>query len=509
MNKTVLVIDDESALRMMIRAVMESAGWQVVEADSGVKGVELVNQQSDIADVVLLDMRMPGMDGHETLARLHEINPVLPVVMLTAFGTVGSAVDAMKRGAFDYITKPADNDELITVLEKGYQYSRLLNENAKLKQELDESSPIAALVGNSQPMRRLHDFIFQAGPSEATVLIMGESGTGKELVAESLHQASDRAAKPLIKVNCAALPANLLESELFGYEKGAFTGAVKDKPGRFSLAREGTIFLDEIGELPLEIQAKLLRVLQERIVEPLGSVKPQPVDVRVICATNRNLKQEVEKGNFREDLYFRLNVLEVVIPPLRERLDDLPTLVNRLFTRLCRKNKKEIRGVGQEFLNALTHYSWPGNVRELENVLERALILSRSDILGVDSLPQQIREARYAHAPAVQPAAAPATTTVNAGFHVSSFGAVPPAAVPGVFPPPVSPAAGGGTYEFASGGSLPVFANPLEEAEYHALVQALNANGGHRERTADALGVSRRTLQYKLKRFGLVRQYNT
>lgn len=500
MNKTVLVIDDESALRMMIRAVMESAGWQVVEADSGVKGVELVSQRQDIADVVLLDMRMPGMDGHETLARLHEINPGLPVVMLTAFGTVGSAVDAMKRGAFDYITKPADNDELITVLEKGYQYSRLLNENAKLKQELDESSPIASLVGNSQPMRRLHDFIFQAGPSEATVLIMGESGTGKELVAESLHQASDRAAKPLVKVNCAALPANLLESELFGYEKGAFTGAVKDKPGRFSLAKEGTIFLDEIGELPLEIQAKLLRVLQERVVEPLGSVKSQPVDVRVICATNRNLKQEVAKGNFREDLYFRLNVLEVVIPPLRERLDDLPTLVNRLLTRLCRKNKKEIRGVGQEFLNALTRYGWPGNVRELENVLERALILSRSDILGVDSLPQQIREARNAPVPVAVPETVSALALASAGFTATA---------PGNFPPPSVPTASGWAHESSLGGGLPVFANPLEEAEYHALVQALNANGGHRERTADALGVSRRTLQYKLKRFGLVRQYNT
>lgn len=498
MTKTVLVIDDEAALRMMIRAVMEAAGWKVVEADSGVKAVELVSQQPDVADVALLDMRMPGMDGHETLARLHEINPALPVVMLTAYGTVGSAVDAMKRGAFDYITKPADNDELITVLEKGYQYSRLLNENAKLKQELDDNSPIASLIGNSPSMRRLHDFIFQAGPSEATVLIMGESGTGKELVADSLHQASERAGKPLVKVNCAALPANLLESELFGYEKGAFTGAVKDKPGRFSLAREGTIFLDEIGELPMEIQAKLLRVLQERVVEPLGSVKPQPVDVRVICATNRNLQQEVQKGNFREDLYFRLNVLEVVIPPLRERLDDLPTLVNRLLTRLCRKNKKEIRGVAQEFLNALGRYSWPGNVRELENVLERALILSRSDILGVDSLPQQIKDAGL--------------NSASASRQASSFGATgiagQPAGASVLLPKTGAPSFAESMQDFGSG-PLPVFANPLEEAEYHALVQALNAHGGHRERTADALGVSRRTLQYKLKRFGLVRQYNS
>lgn len=483
-KKRVLVIDDEDALRMLVRAVMENAGWEVKEADSGVTAVQMMSKDPRLADVALLDMRMPGMDGHETLAKLHELNAGLPVVMLTAFGTVGSAVDAMKRGAFDYITKPADNDELITVLEKGYQYSKLLGENAKLRQELDDKSPVSALVGSSPSMRRLHDFIYQAGPSEATVLIMGESGTGKELVAEALHQVSERAGKPLIKVNCAALPGNLLESELFGYEKGAFTGAVKDKPGRFSLAQSGSIFLDEIGELPLEIQAKLLRVLQERVVEPLGSVKPQPVDVRVICATNRNLREEVRKGTFREDLYFRLNVLEVVIPPMRERLEDLPSLVNRLLSRLCIKNKKEIRGVAKEFLNALTRYSWPGNVRELENVLERSLILSRSDILGLDSLPPHIRGAAgdvasdaFGGAPEPAPAAS--------------------GAAPGITP----------TGSFG-GGPLPVFSSPLEEAEYYALVQALNANGGHRERTADALGVSRRTLQYKLKRFGLVRQYH-
>lgn len=504
MMKKVLVIDDESALRMMIRAVMESAGWRVLEADSGTSAVAMLKENPSIADVVLLDMRMPGMDGHETLAHIHEINPALPVVMLTAYGTVGSAVDAMKRGAFDYITKPADNDELITVLEKGYQYSRLLNENAKLKQELDDTSPVSGLVGNSASMRRLHDFIFQAGPSEATILIMGESGTGKELVAEALHASSTRASKPLVKVNCAALPANLLESELFGYEKGAFTGANKDKPGRFALAREGTIFLDEIGELPLEIQAKLLRVLQERTIEPLGSVKPQPVDVRVICATNRNLRQEVQAGNFREDLYFRLNVLEVIIPPMRERIEDLPLLVNRLLTRLCRKNKKDIRGVSQDYLQALSNYSWPGNVRELENVLERSLILSRADILGPESLPAQIMEAAgsfsafaYGQAPAgslsASAQAAASFPASGAGGQAHSYSALPP---------------NGGAGGFFMSGPAPVFASPLEEAEYKALVQALNANGGHRERTADALGVSRRTLQYKLKRFGLVRPYN-
>lgn len=482
MKKKVLVIDDEAPLRLMIRAVVEGAGWEALEAASGMEAVKMVQENPRLAHVALLDMRMPGMDGHATLAKLHELSPSLPVVMLTAFGTVGSAVDAMKRGAFDYITKPADNDELITVLEKGFQYYMLLTENEKLKLELEGESPVSGLVGNSAAMRKVHDFIYQAGPSEATVLIMGESGTGKELAAEALHRTSNRAYNTLVKVNCAALPDSLLESELFGYEKGAFTGAIKDKPGRFMLANGGTIFLDEIGELPLEVQAKLLRVLQERIVEPLGSVKTQPVDVRVICATNRDLRKEVQQGTFREDLYFRLNVLEVTMPPLRERLEDLPLLVSRLLGKLCRKNKKEIKGVANEYIAALTGYSWPGNVRELENVLERSLILSRADILNPDSLPDQVLNPEQ----------------------------------------PVGPAGGQGGAAHADGGAggvdhvfrmigakTPAFSNPFEEAEYKALVTALHEHSGHRERTAEALGISRRTLQYKLKKFGLIRQYSS
>jgi two-component system NtrC family response regulator len=317
-------------------------------------------------------------------------------------------------------------------------------------------------VGNTTPIRRIHDFILQAAPSEATVLIMGESGTGKELVAEALHTCSGRAAGPLVKVNCAALPGTLLESELFGYEKGAFTGAVKDKPGRFMLAHGGTIFLDEIAELPLETQVKLLRVLQEREVEPLGALKSVPVDVRVICATNKILSREVEGGRFREDLYFRLNVLEVVIPPLRDRLDDLPLLVSRLLDKLCRKNRKEIRSVSAEFLSALLRYAWPGNVRELENVLERALILSRSDRLMPEALPAHILN--------------------SAGVSTSD---------------PVLPA--------PEAEYVPGKLNPFEEAERKALIQALREYNGRREPTAVALGISLRTLQYKLKKFGLVR----
>ena len=477
--KHLLVIDDEPGHRLMVRAVMEDAGWNVTEAGSGEEGLERLAQ--DRAHAVLVDMRMPGMDGHETLARIHADHPGMPVVMLTAFGTVGTAVEAMKKGAFDYLTKPADNEELVAVLEKAWEFGRLIEENENLRKRVRDDDPTAPIVGTSSVMEQLREFILQAGPSEATVLVMGESGTGKELVAQALHDCSTRSAMPLVKVNCAALPGHLLESELFGYVKGAFTGAIKDKPGRFQLARGGTLFLDEIGELPMELQAKLLRALQERVVEPLGSLRPVPVDVRIIAATNRDLKKEVEEGRFREDLYFRLNVLEVVSPPLRERPEDLPVLVSRLLDKLCRKNKKSIRHVSPDLLDALLHYPWPGNVRELENVLERALILSRSDSLGPDALPPQMRaDIRPEMRPDVRPDVRGDTQRTDAELYdaVGRPGAAGELTLPG----------------------------SLDEAERNALQRALEVHSGHRERTADALGISRRTLQYKLKKFGLTRR---
>lgn len=467
--KRLLVIDDEPGHRLMVRAVMEDAGWQVEEAGSGEEGLDFLRQ--DKVHVVLLDMRMPGMDGQEALARILELHPALPVIMLTAYGTVGRAVDAMKAGAFDYLTKPADNEELVAVLEKAWSHNCLVEENEELRRRLTENDPTASLVGSGLSMKGLHEFIRQAGPSEATVLILGESGTGKELIAQALHDASPRAKQPLIKVNCAALPGHLLESELFGYVRGAFTGAVKDKPGRFQLARGGSLFLDEIGELPLELQAKLLRVLQEFVIEPLGSVRPIPVDVRIIAATNRDLRKEIAAGTFREDLFFRLNVLEIVSPPLRERLEDLPQLVTSLLNKLCRKNRKSVRSITPDFFEALSAYAWPGNVRELENVLERALILSRSDTLTADVLPPQL----FQHDDW--------NVTSQASDDAGSYD---------------------GTHDFFAD------AEPshglLDEAEREALVRALEAHGGHREKTADALGISRRTLQYKLKKFGLTRR---
>jgi DNA-binding NtrC family response regulator len=459
-ERIALIVDDEPGHRMMVRAVLEDDGWTVLEAESGERALNVLAEEAEsdtYPDVAMVDMKMPGMDGMQLLKELQVRRPSMPVVLLTAFGSVGSAVDAMKRGAFDYLTKPADNDELTAVLGKAFEYHKLLDENARLRAEVGSEPDF---IGASPGIELVRNLVGQAGPTEATVLILGPSGTGKELVAEGLHKASLRADKPLIKVNCAALPDDLLESELFGYEKGAFTGAVKDKPGRFQLADGGTLFLDEIGEMPAPLQAKLLRALQEKTVEPLGSVRTIQVDTRIIAATNRNLKREVEAGRFREDLYYRLAVLEIRIPPLCERKEDLPLLVSFLLRRLGNKNNKIIRTVTPAFLDALSGYDWPGNVRELENVLERALILSRSDALGPDLLPPQITGARE--------------NVIDMEFnHV--------------------------------GRPAPTPAN-LEEAEKQAIIQALEENGNHRERTAEALGISRRTLQYKLKKYGLTRR---
>ncbi len=487
--KHILVIDDEAALRLIVRAVMEDAGWKVTEAPSAEEALRLLaGPAGRECGVVLLDVGLPGMSGQDLLPALRETYPALPVVMLTAFGTVGSAVAAMKKGAFDYLTKPADNDELLAVAEKALEHAALLRENALLRERLSARDPLSPLMGDGTAMRGVREFIRQAGPSEGTVLITGESGTGKELIADALHAFSPRAAHALVKVNCAALPANLLESELFGYDKGAFTGAAKDKPGRFQMADKGTLFLDEIGELPLDLQAKLLRVLQERVVEPLGSVRSQPVDVRILAATNRDLAAAAAAGTFREDLFFRLNVLEITAPPLRSRLEDLPALISALLLRLCRKNRKDVRGVSPDMLAALSRYAWPGNVRELENVLERAVILGRADILGPESLPDRIRLAG-----GTASAGGAAVTIGAAGNQPFAEDALSEIGIP----------AANGLADRTP--VLPAISS-LEAAERDALIQALAACGGHREKTAETLGISRRALQYKLKKFGLTRK---
>jgi two-component system NtrC family response regulator len=448
-QSTVLVIDDEPAHRLMVRVVLGDAGFKVLEADNGSSG--LATLRAKAVDVVLLDMRMPGMSGLDVLQKMHEEGIATPVIMLTAFGNVSSAVESMKIGAWDYLTKPTDNDELLAVVKKAAEHVRLTRENRDLKKQIGQLRE-TRIIGNSQEIRKVVELIEQVGPSEANVLILGESGTGKELVAQQLHEQSTRCKGPLVKVNCAALPENLLESELFGYVRGAFTGAAQDKPGRFQLAGGGTLFLDEIGELPLTLQAKILRALQERIVEPLGGVTPVSIDVRFIAATNRDLPAMIAAGTFREDLYYRLNVLEIRIPPLRERSEDIPLLVDYLLDKLGRKNNRPVRTVSREFLDALGRHEWRGNVRELENILERALILCRADTLDLRDLPDHLLTSAPASRPAHQ-------------------------AQPGE--------------------------SPLEAAERQALEETLRKYAGHRERTAQALGISRRTLQYRLKKYGL------
>ena len=447
-----LVVDDESGHRMMVKAVMQDQGFEVMEAGNGLQCLDMLDQQ-DI-DVVLLDIKMPGMDGMEVLERIHRLHPGVQVVMLTAFGSVGSAVDAMKQGAFDYLTKPADIDELKSVIQMALDYSRLVRDSARTGKGLQGVQEKARIIGQGPAMHRVMDLVQQVGPSEANVLILGESGTGKELVARALHQAGPRREGPLVSINCAALPPELLESELFGYRKGAFTGAAKDKPGKFQLAENGTLFLDEIGEFPLQLQAKLLRALQEKVVQPLGGTQEIPVDVRFVAATNKDLLQEVSQGNFRQDLYYRLNVVEITVPSLRERMEDLPFLVNHFVKILGEKNRKQVRGINNNFLQALKRYHWPGNVRELENVVERAIILCRSDVLDAGDLPESIAAGDVA-----------------------------------------GNAAEENTWE-----------EGLESAEKETLEKALKANNGHRENTARTLGISRRALQYKLKKYGLTRK---
>lgn len=436
-----LVVDDEKSQRLLAKAVMEEAGWIVLEARDGLEALEILNQEN--VQVVLADIRMPKLNGLELLERIQRFDPYLPVILLTAFGTVDLAVEAMKKGAFDFLTKPTDIEELKDTLNKAYSY--FLASSGKYSPGLHDKLEI---IGQSQAINNLIQLIEQVAPSEANILITGESGTGKELVANAIHQLSLRSKEPLIKVNCASLPDNLLESELFGYVKGAFTGAYKDKPGRFLLAHKGTLFLDEIGELPLNLQAKLLRALQEKTIEPLGALHTIPVDVRFICATNRDLREEVAKGNFREDLFFRINVLEINIPPLRERKEDIPLLINHFLKKLGQKNRKKIKKVSPDFLSALNNYDWPGNVRELENVLERAIILCPTDTLDVNQLPPHLLPIK----------------------------------------------------------NQPKIQENIEEAEKKAILEALEANNGHREKTAQALGISRRTLQYKLKKYGLIKR---
>jgi len=384
--ETILIVDDEKNYLLVLKELLEEEGHEVMIAQSAEEALQIF-QETEL-DLVITDMKMPRMNGMELLGVLKEKDLHLPVIMMTAFGTVEKAVEAMKKGAYDYIIKPFDNEILIKTVAKGLAMGQVIKENRQLSKELKEKFGPTDLVGNSFPVRQVRDLIAKVAGTRATVLISGESGTGKELVARAIHFNSPRKDKPLVSVNCSALTETLLESELFGHEKGSFTGAVAQRKGRFETADGGTLFLDEVAEMSPSVQVTLLRVLQNREFERVGGNKTIKVDVRVIAATNKDLMEEIGKGHFREDLYYRLNVVHIEVPPLRDKKEDLPLLIRYFLERFTREmNKKEVPALAPEVMGALLAYDWPGNVRELENMLERAIILSSKPIIQLEDLP--------------------------------------------------------------------------------------------------------------------------
>ena len=463
MSKRILVVDDEQNIRTVLRALLVSTGAEVVTAASGEEAVDHLHE--GIFHAVLTDLRMPGMDGMALLRHITRHHAGLPVVLLTAHGTVDTAVEALKRGAFDYLTKPFDHTEIRNVMRKALR-TEAAKERSLIAGDPEPSladDPFAGIIGETQAMRDVFGLVRKVAASPTTILIRGESGTGKELIATAIHQLSDRASGPLIKLNCTAIPETLFESELFGHEKGAFTGAIASKPGRFELAGGGTLFLDEVGELPKEMQVKLLRVLQERTFERVGGIRSLHTDVRLIAATNVDLERLIEQGRFREDLYYRLNVVPIVLPPLRDRTADIPLLLDHFLEKFNRKLGRRVRAVAVDAAEQLTHHGWPGNIRELENLMERVILLLDSEVVQLDDLPDEVRGE----------------------------------AVPRDLPSGEMPAAGESLRD--------VVRVHTQELERDLIRRALEATGWNVTHAAQRLGLSRKGLQLKLKDYGLRR----
>ena len=393
--ETILIVDDEKNYPLILSAILEEEGYETLTANSGQEALEKLNH-SDV-DLVLTDMKMPSMDGIELLERIKKINFELPVIMMTAYGTVEKAVEAMQKGAYNYILKPFDNESLVLFVKKAVAMYRVIKENRRLRDAVTSQYRFDNIIGKSKPMQSVFETIKKVAPTTANVLIEGESGTGKELVAKSIHFNSPRKAKYFVAVNCSSLSESLLESELFGHEKGAFTGAVSMKKGRFELADGGTLFLDEIGELSHTLQVKLLRVIQEKVFERVGGEKSVSVNIRLIAATNKDLKKEMEAGRFREDLFYRLNVIRILLPPLRKRREDIHLLTQHFIEKYAdeRISKIPIKGIDQEVKRLFYEYSWPGNVREFENVIERAMILCPTETIQVSDLPKDFTDNAY------------------------------------------------------------------------------------------------------------------
>ncbi|MEW5853802.1 MAG: sigma-54 dependent transcriptional regulator [Myxococcota bacterium] len=448
----ILIVDDEANARGALAELLRDEGYQVETAADGFKALPKLEDFNP--DLLLTDLKMPGMDGLELMGRARQLDPERAVVVMTAYGAVETAVAAMRKGAADYLTKPINMEELVLVLERALERRRLRAEAGQLRARLAERHRIESMVGNSPAMQKVYDTVLQVAPSRASVLITGESGTGKELIAAAIHQHSPRANGPFIKLHCAALAETLLESELFGHERGAFTGAVTRRDGRFQQADGGTLFLDEIGEISPAIQVKLLRFLQEHEFQRVGGNQTIRVDVRVVAATNRDLARRVKDGLFREDLYYRLNVVSIEMPPLRERPSDIPLLAMHFLRKYAGENGKEIQGFSDDALAKLMRHPWAGNVRELENAIERAVVICRGETVRVEDLAPIITD----RAEAV-PGAAP----------VSGNSGLPP--VPG---------------------------STLAELEKYAILKTLEHTGGSTSKAADILGISTRKIQYKL-----------
>jgi DNA-binding NtrC family response regulator len=384
----IMVIDDEPLMRVTIQDALISEGYEVVTAETGRKGVDLFWENP--ADIVVTDLKLPDMDGIQVLKEVMTRNPEAHVIVITAYGSIDSAVTAMKEGASDYLTKPFSMDELLLIARRLVRIKQLEEENLLLRKKVEERYGLEGLVGKSPQMLKIYELIETISKTDATILIMGESGTGKEVVANAIHLQSPRKSRPFVKVNCAALPETLLESELFGHEKGAFTGALRQRKGRFEMADGGTLFLDEIGDISLGVQVKLLRILQERQFERVGGNETLSVDVRLICATQKDLKEEIRKGTFREDLYYRLNVVPIMLPPLRERREDILLLTDHFVDKFSKKMGREITGLSGDAKTLLLRYPFPGNIRELENMLERAIALIKGKVIEAEDLPEEV-----------------------------------------------------------------------------------------------------------------------
>jgi DNA-binding NtrC family response regulator len=444
----ILIIEDDRRLREVLQKILGRKGFRVDLAENGSEGLKKIKQDS--FDVALTDLKMPGMDGMEVLQAIKKLSPQTYVIIMTAYGTIDSAVEAIRNGAFDYITKPFKTEEILIVLEKALEDRDLRRKIDYLTKQAEQTFKFDNIIGKSKAMRDIFEMINRVSKTDATVLITGKTGTGKELVAKAIHQSSKRKDKPFVVVNSSAIPDTLLESELFGYVKGAFTGALRDKRGLFQEAHEGTLFLDEIGEIPPSTQVKLLRAIEDRIITPVGGTKGEKVDLRLIAATNHDLQEEVTRGAFRGDLYYRLRVMSIHIPELQERKEDIPLLANHFLKKYNISLKKEVKTISNDTLSVLLDYDWPGNVRELEHAIERGVLLCDSDQILPQHLPLEIQFPEESH---------------------------------------IKRAAEEG--------------RSLEEVERKHITLILKKTGGHKEKTASILGIDRRTLYRKIKKYGI------